>query len=294
MGYFSKFNKVVYDTDCFGTGTVQVLTDLTSSVIISDALVDNTSFYNHIVVNDGERIDQLSQRLYGTPDYYWTFILINKNIKNVWQDWPKSTNQIIEYCQSKHSGFSGIVRDGSLNSTIFTIGEEVYTEHPIYNRGVVKSVSTNIGSIMIEPQHYCSLSTSIYDYDRINNKNECISQGGTWNICTLKTDENVSIKSLPIEHSEDETRYVNCLSIVEHKDGPHHFIEDLTGEVVGVRETGVTPISNFEFEEWINDKQRGIKVIRPEYIADIVAEFEKEISKSSSGSTLQTYHKFHN
>ena len=79
---------------------------------------------------DGERPDHLSQRLYGTPIYHWTFLLLNPQIKNIWDDWPMAFNQLIEYCTNKYQ-YLAADTDVSLNNK-FIIGETVqglYLEH---------------------------------------------------------------------------------------------------------------------------------------------------------------------
>ena len=92
--YFSSIRNVAIDVD--GPGNVDSLKNLTAKAKISDELINNAGFYQTVEIIDGERPDLLSQRLYGTSKYHWTFLLLNPQIKNIWDDWPMSSSQLVE------------------------------------------------------------------------------------------------------------------------------------------------------------------------------------------------------
>ena len=300
MGYFRKFNRMAYDLE--GNGIKTAVVNLSSSVVMSQRLIDNISVYNKVLINNGERVEQLSQRLYGTPEYYWTFILMNPKLKNIWNDWPKSNKQLQEYCINKYPGFAGIIEvDCTCN---IKVGEIVYQTSDPANKGIVKCIDINNGFIAIEPINYCST-------DKVNgNLNPCFDDLPDVDItCPIKTtrldctgtwytsnfldiiqesrglDANgneifVDIYSdAPLNITgETSGNSVTFSSIVYHYDAPHHHVDQSTMSVISKTSTSV-PISNIEFESWINDKNRTIRVIRPEIIAEIADQFEREISK---------------
>ena len=111
--YFTNITNVAIDVD--GSGNVDILKNLTSKAKFADSLLSNAGFYQTIEIIDGERPDHLSQRLYGTPDYHWTFLLLNPQIKNIWDDWPMSSSQLVEYCTNKYQ-YNLIGRCGSRES----------------------------------------------------------------------------------------------------------------------------------------------------------------------------------
>ena len=74
--YFKNINNVGIDID--GSGNIDRLKNLTAKAKIDDSLVDNAAYYQTVEVIDGERPDQLSQRLYGDDIYHWTFLLLNR------------------------------------------------------------------------------------------------------------------------------------------------------------------------------------------------------------------------
>ena len=98
--YFKNIQNITIDVD--GSGNFDRLKNLTAKAKVSDELINNAGFYQTIEIIDGERPDHLSQRLYGSPQYHWTFLLLNPQIKNIWDDWPMKYSQLIEYCTEKY------------------------------------------------------------------------------------------------------------------------------------------------------------------------------------------------
>lgn len=56
----------------------------------------------------------------------------------------------------------------------------------------------------------------------------------------------------------------------------HHYI-DSNGYIVNSTEPGATSVSNYQYEEELNESRRRIKIIKPQFVASIVDEFEKKI-----------------
>ena len=143
--YFRSINNVAIDID--GSGNLDVLKNLTARAKVSDALLNNAGFYQTIEVVDGERPDHLSTRLYDTDQYHWTFLLLNPQIKNIWDDWPMGASQLIEYCTNKYRHLAADT-DTDLNNK-FLLGETV-TGSVSGATGIVKEVHVNMGYVVIE------------------------------------------------------------------------------------------------------------------------------------------------
>ena len=90
MSFFTQFPLSQINV---GNQPKQIV-DLFRHVDVNDVLADNITNYLKVIIGDGERPDNLSQRLYGTPDYYWTFFIVNESLKNGLDDWPKATSSI--------------------------------------------------------------------------------------------------------------------------------------------------------------------------------------------------------
>ena len=143
--YFSNIRNVLIDVD--GSGNVDVLKNLTAKVTASNDLLNSAGYYQTVEIIDGERPDILSTRLYGTSEYHWTFLLLNPQIKNIWDDWPMSASQLIEYCTNKYQHLAADT-DTDLNNK-FIIGETI-TGGVSGATGIIREVHVNMGYIVIE------------------------------------------------------------------------------------------------------------------------------------------------
>ena len=96
--FFETFQKVGYN---FGDNEAPVLFDnLTAYVDIIDSLKENAAFYNKYTILPEDRPDTVSFKLYGTVDYYWTFFLMNDDLRR--DGWPIYTNKIDDIAMSKY------------------------------------------------------------------------------------------------------------------------------------------------------------------------------------------------
>ena len=93
MQYFNNFGNLLYK---FGNETDPVIFENISKYVdVVDQIKDNLTFLNFYTIQEGFRPDQLSLQLYGTPLYYWTFYLLNDDIRE--QGWPLINNELQTY-----------------------------------------------------------------------------------------------------------------------------------------------------------------------------------------------------
>lgn len=90
MPVFKNFPLINYK---FGDEkTTSIFTNLTAYVDVIDQLKDDGAFYEYYDIIDGDRPDIVSYKLYGTTDYYWTFYLLNENLRT--QGWPLTEQEL--------------------------------------------------------------------------------------------------------------------------------------------------------------------------------------------------------
>ena len=230
--YFSNIVDVAIDID--GSGNLDAMKNLTAKAKVSDGLLNNTGYYRTIEIVDGERPDLLSQRLYGTGVYHWTFLLLNPQIKNIWDDWPMSSSQLIDYCTNKYQ-YLAADTDVTLNNK-FILGETV--QGSVSGAlGIVKEIHVNMGYITIE------------------------KTSGTFTI----TGETIS--------GLDSQDSAACNFIKSEAYAPHHHTDDSTGAWVPRRTAGTTGYSYIDYETAISEQNRNIKVIKPEHIQQVSQQF---------------------
>lgn len=95
MSFFSQFPTTTYDANM--DGTLDEVTDIFRYVDVEDRRIDNLITYSFYEILDGERPDIVSQKLYGSPNYYWTFFVINDTLKHGLEDWPKSAQEMDDF-----------------------------------------------------------------------------------------------------------------------------------------------------------------------------------------------------
>ena len=106
MAYFKNFETIAYDFD--GIGINKDIKNIAQYSTIISKNLDNVAFYSYYNILDGERPDNVSQKLYGTPAYYWLFFIINDGLQNYWHDWPKGSEALRNYVEQEFIGLAAI------------------------------------------------------------------------------------------------------------------------------------------------------------------------------------------
>ena len=251
--YFNKFPLTTYDFE--GNNQRRLVTDLYRGVRAYSQVEDFVGYTQYDIL-DGERPDQVSQRIYDTPDYWWTFFIINESLSSGLIDWPKGNSELEEYINLKYTGTVLTFFRDSGNSTLddhfvrdnFIAGEDlkdtegtiigrVASVDPIMNRIFVDSFTTPLTS-----ENYSTLVTGI------GNKSIVANENYSW-------------------------------SVEEEKLAAHHYT-DANGDQVqrlyfADNGDGLTEVTNREYEYDLNDSKLSISVIRPGYISEFAKAYEK-------------------
>ena len=238
MSYFANYNKINIDLD--GKGVFDNICNLTNRVKVKDTIINNLGYYNKVTVMEGERPDALSQRLYGTTAYHWTFFLLNDNISNIWSGWPMSSAQLVEYCTNKYQYMAALTDDNMAGK--YKEGEEI--------TGILSNAVGTIREIHVN-NHYLTI--------------EVIS--GTF----TSTGETL--------HGGELGHNMIATSIDSRRLAPKYHKDVVTGEIVPKRTAGTAPYTFLEWETARNDTNRHMKVIKPNHVASVAAEFKREIAK---------------
>jgi hypothetical protein len=92
MSYFRNFPDVFYK---FGNeASAELVQDIALYVDVIDQLKDEVSVYADYYIQENERPDQVSYKLYETPHHHWTFFMMNDHIRE--SGWPLTNTKIIE------------------------------------------------------------------------------------------------------------------------------------------------------------------------------------------------------
>jgi hypothetical protein len=230
--YFANIGNVAIDVD--GSGNIDLLKNLTARAKVDDALMNNAGYYETVAVQDGERPDIMSKRLYNDERYHWTFLLLNPQIKNIWDDWPMSEAQLLDYCTNKYQYLAGDTVDDLNNK--FILGETV-TGSISNATGKIKEIHVNMGYLVIE------------------------KTTGTFSV------NGETVSGL---NSQDS---VACNFIKSQAYAPHHHTDASTGEWVMRRAAGTLPYTYIDYESAVTEQNRNLKVIKPAHISTIANQF---------------------
>jgi hypothetical protein len=144
MLYFNEFPKVQYK---FGNEIDPVIfQDISIYADVVDQVKDSISFLNVHTIQEGFRPDQVSIQLYGTSLYYWTFFLLNDNIRQ--QGWPLTRHELASYIQKVFPNTTLTIRDIDL-PTKFKVGQTVSGGTSGASGKIIRR-NLNLGQIVIE------------------------------------------------------------------------------------------------------------------------------------------------
>ena len=114
--YFSKFPYVEYtlpNGDEFKTVFVR---NLLRRVGLSEELKAGRSVFYEYDIKDGERPENIAERVYGDVGYHWLVMLTN-NIVDPYHGWCKSGDILQDYINRKYGGYSVYFTNRTVSST---------------------------------------------------------------------------------------------------------------------------------------------------------------------------------
>lgn len=125
--------------------------NLSVYVDLIDQIAEDGSFYEKYTIQDGERPDTLSYKLYGTTDYYWTFFLLNDHIRQ--QGWPLTVQELYTYSRLYYPNVVLTTEEIDDFFRSFKRGD-VVTQGTLVNptaKGVILERNLDLGQITVEP-----------------------------------------------------------------------------------------------------------------------------------------------
>lgn len=251
MQYFNDFNKAFYK---FGDEVDTVIfQDLSQYTDIVDQVKDGISFLNFHTIQEGFRPDQVSIQLYGTPLNYWTFYLLNDDIRE--QGWPLTNTELNNYVQKIFP--NTVLNTREPFATKFKVGQTI-TGTVSGASGVIIKRNLDLGQIVID------------------------------GVSTFKSDGEPVLSTNP--DGVNET--LQLTSAVKEYQSASHYVNG-SGEIVdlgidsdqssstfgGLLPPGaqITEKTHEDVYFATNENLRQIKVIKPNIINNVISSFKKSI-----------------
>lgn len=248
MDYFKYFPTIDYN---FGDHAqkdkfrnISIYTD------VIDQVKDNLTIYEDYNILDGERPDNVSQKFYDTPEYHWTFYMLNDKIRE--KGWPLTQQKLYEFALKK---YPNKVMNLSIDiSKKFLLGQEITgvtngANAIVIHRNVdlAQVVLTNITGDLISTQGY-----QAQDPD---------DQG-----------QQITVPAGGVTSIVDE---INATHHIENTSGEHIDLIDSNGDFTLGSED--IPVTNLEELVRVNDSLKRIRVFRPGNVDQIADAFKQAI-----------------
>jgi hypothetical protein len=99
--YFSNFPKIIYPFSINNKVETRVVVDITKNIRVMSNLLSNVTLFDEYIISDGETIEFISEKFYGTPDYHWTIMLAN-NRYDYLNDFPLSQTAMDQVISDKY------------------------------------------------------------------------------------------------------------------------------------------------------------------------------------------------
>lgn len=298
MPFFRQFPKTSYDF--VGQGVNTQIIDIFRFIKIDDAFVDDTSIYTYYEVSNGDRPDIVSNKLYKTPDYYWTFFILNEHLKSGLAGWPMNSVELDAFIEQEYAGVAiqahpqveytydspGV--PGEIKEYINTIAGKFHIGEVLLGK---TSGATGTIIDIINPLNQLVVKMISGSYLA----NEALEgQTGFNHIGDIPLYQQITSGAPPLESWQTK-----AYTIYDYRNAPHHF-EDQDGRIVypsstidetkilidGVlydntvsnSDTILTPVTNYEYEVALNDERGKIRVVRADAIYDFASKFKELIN----------------
>lgn len=226
--------------------------DIFRNISVVDIKKKHSFYYQTERIMNGERPDQLSQRLYGTPNYFWTFFIINDHLRlgeNL--QWPLDENHLRRKLANDYCGKSLIsyksryilgfkpqvafLKDNTNVLKRFEIGETIQGQQS-GARGMLRLRNSNLGQLVVVPE------TTQVQFK----KGELIL--GLTSGCSLFIHDTIEYQDAPMFYIDEDERECSHPNFIRMGDGAN--------------ETQFTSVSAKEHWFRVNDELSSINVLQ--------------------------------
>ena len=264
MSFFKQFPKVEYDLN--RTGSKQDMVDLFRSVRPLPSFLDNATAYRFYEIPNGERPDIVSQRLYGTPDFYWTFFVVNDFLHDGYRSWPMTQEQLLTYMETEYNGFAietnPAARQDLRDSLAgrFELGETLVGSTSNAT-GTITKKNIDMSQLVVQNVTGAYIGSLV----GISNTTERITGATSGDF--VDTHRVFKYADAPYYYyREEDTKEKKPVTNAKHVSG-------------GIDDNDLAFVSNRTHEFDLNEERSKIRYVDPNYIGQFVSAFKKAIKK---------------
>lgn len=306
IDFFNTLGKTFYDFT--GTNNNALVTNFLKQVVAINT--DDVVTYAKYQINDGDRPEIVSNLLYGDPKFHWTFFLLNDNLKEGKNGWPRSLRQFDEFIETEYDPYMFLggtliedatadfhystlpISETDADSVEILVSADEVTFSTTSSKFVRKDF-TRMGVILTRPSSGADLITldlgatnSPAVEKKIYIKPKSGDAGDAWLAAVEAagyptqtfTIDSVSTKVVPLS-------YLPSYSYSHLKNSTYQFFSESDPDEplshYGVIEQNDEPLTQritwYEYEEILNNRKRDIIVVKPTAIEGFEKSFQRLI-----------------
>lgn len=224
-------------------------------VDLVDQVRDISTFYQIHNIDEFERPDTLSYRLYGKTTYDWTFFLLNEKLRI--QGWPMSSLDLYDISKKYYPNIVLNTNHNIAYTKNIKVGDTVRAFSDGNQTGVVKRIDYDMGQVFVERSSFFTPQTNGF----------IINTNSDLDISLAVPYQNQVRQYNAVHHYELEGETVDYLDNTEAQTS----VDTLTFK----DKTSLTPVTYTERLVEINREQKRINVFKPNLIEKIVGEFNR-------------------
>lgn len=262
--YFDNFPKMLYDFDLSEDAQrfavdgpkYQLVTDITRNIRFKKEFMDQIGFYEIYRLSDGEKLEHVSEKLYGSPQYHWLLMLLNQRYDYI-EDYPVEGFKLDEIVKNKYNDRG--------DDAHHYVNEDGDTVNPVV---ILK---------LTDPSDPNNTSQTMFDLIKVGSVITRKTSIGTY-VGRIES-VNKATKEVHVYINNGQFKPDDPVQIYKYYDNAEGvFTEQLIGspKVISVDlPIMYSIVTNYEYEYYINEKKRLIRVVPQQYIQQILNEYER-------------------
>ena len=259
--YFKNFDKIYYDFLIKGERKLSVITDITKNVRVRKELLSNITLYDVYDVKDGETPEIIAEKIYGNAKYHWIIMLANQNFDYL-NDFPLAQYELEQHIKQKYNDITFLKDGNGFNTYNPVLGVTDSPSWSYIGTHVTVSAPGQLSYYQLAVGDTININGTIADTNAPN---------GTFIITAVDGDTITFNSGKTITGTAAGFETIK-LSTINREYGTHHYV-DSKGFIVDEFNPDGTSVSNYDYEETLNESKRRIKIISPKYISVVLKNF---------------------
>lgn len=255
--YFSEHQYLLYPEFQSVPEREQIVSNIFKRVALRTDLITDASNYYEYHMKDADTLENMANRFYGSPYYYWIILFMNRFLDPLW-DMPLSENDFSEYMISKY---------GSLRNAM--------AEFDAYDANY--SISVTTVTVVCDAAHGLSTGDLIYlDFSVGNTINGRYAityvSNVSFSVTVTETDRDGEAGTVEVSPP-----YMNYYIKNSTSDSEFYKTDKMTYDAT-TEASLRTRSSVFTDESVANENRKIILVLREDLVEDFINEFREEMN----------------